>query len=114
MCDTFRQLSEDQELWGAVIEGVRSVEDEADAVREALMNLREFREFEVQALRRFGVSPDDASRLTTDLIRAIRMLERFPDGDTITNLQTRVGNLAKRSARSRRIVSRMVGRSACC
>lgn len=97
LCDTLRRLSGDQEFWSLTIDAVGEIDGpEAEAVREVLEDLSEFRRLEEDALRNLGVPSDQASRLSSDLINAIRMAEGFPDGASITNLQSRVGDLGAR------------------
>lgn len=93
MCGTFGRLSGDQEFWGATMNAIRDAEHEREAVSRVLADLREFREIEEDVLTKFGIPPERASRLASDLITAIRMAERFPDGDTVANLQARVETL---------------------
>lgn len=98
LCETLGRLSGDQEFWGAAIDAMSDLEaeEEKGAFSEVLSNLAEFREFEERALMEFGVPVEQASRLVSDLIVAIRMAEKFPDWAAIVNLQNRVGALGER------------------
>lgn len=94
LCETLQRLSGDQEFWSVIIDALGDIDgQQAGAVREVLGDLSDFRRLEEDALKELGVPPDQASRLSSDLINAIRMAEGFPNGASITNLQLRVGDL---------------------
>lgn len=90
MCGTFGRLSGDQEFWAAAIDAVGDIEHQGQVVREVLADLREFREIEVNLLMKAGVPPEQASKLVSELITAIRITEELPRGNAVLNLQGRV------------------------
>ncbi len=96
MCETFGRLAGDDEFWSATIDAVRDPEREAEAICGVLRDLSQFRKFEERALMDLRVPPDQASRLSADLILGIRMMEERPSGDTILNLKNGVGDFSGR------------------
>jgi hypothetical protein len=96
MCQTFGRLAGDGEFWVATSEAVRDRDREDKAVRKVLADLTLFREFEERALMDLGVRADQASRLGSEVILAIRMTEDLPRADAVENLRGAVGDLGAR------------------
>lgn len=90
LCGAFGRLREDREFWAALIDATNKAANDPDSVREVLASLTDFRVIEENVLVGLGFSPNEASRITSDLICALRLVDEFPSGASIENLEARI------------------------